>query len=113
MFTFETTRLDGGSEFTRKEKLFKRLSLGDLPGSGGREPGRRGRAPPAWRGQSGDYHRITAEGVGVGRMRWDGEGGGCHLSEPQFTSLYKRRLDFKGPSIGNILRVPSGVILCP
>lgn len=54
MFTFETARLDGGGEFTRKEKLFKRLSLGDLPGAGGRGPGWRGRAPPAWRGRSGE-----------------------------------------------------------
>lgn len=39
MFTFETARLDGGGEFTRKEKLFKSLSLGDLPGAGGLGPG--------------------------------------------------------------------------
>lgn len=47
MFTFETARLDGGGEFTRKEKLFKRFSLGDLPGAGGRSPaGGEGRPLP-------------------------------------------------------------------
>lgn len=46
MFTFETARLDGGGEFTRKEKLFKSLSLEDLPGADGRGARAAGKGAP-------------------------------------------------------------------
>lgn len=86
MFTFETARLDGGGKFTRKEKLFKRVS-------------HRG---PAWRGQNG----VGGQSTGGG-----GAGGGAagttslSLSFPVGTT---GGCIFKGPSSGDIRRVRSG-----
>lgn len=84
MFTFETARLDGGGEFTRKEKLFKRISLRDLPGAGGRGARAAGRGAPC-------LARAERTRAGVDGM---GQGAGCQLSESQFPSLYKEVAGF-------------------
>lgn len=83
MFTFETARLDGGGEFTRKEKLFKRFSLGDLPGAGAAGPdGGEGRPLPG------------AAGAGT-RAGWCGMGKGVGTNAPSLLpSLYKEVAGF-------------------
>lgn len=87
MFTFETARLDGGGEFTRKEKLFKRLSLGDLPGADGCGARAAGKGAPCL----ARLEPGRSPGLGVG---WNGESGGCHLFEPQLPSLYNELARF-------------------
>lgn len=86
MFTFETARLDGGGKFTRKEKLFKRVS-------------HRG---PAWRGQNGGGGGQSTGGGAGGRAAGTTS---LSLSFPVGTT---GGCIFKGPSSGDIRRVRSG-----
>lgn len=102
MFTFETARLDGGGEFTRKEKLFKRTFL--------RGPARRGGRGARAAGKGAPCLARAERGPASG-----GGGGGSTLSEPQFPSLDNKVVGFyKGPSAGRHSRslFLSFVVLC-
>ena len=93
--------MEAVSSRERKNSL-RGLSLGDRPGAAAAGPGRRGRAPPAWRGRSGDPQVVVG-------------GGGSTLSEPQFPSLDNKVVGFyKGPSSGRHSRslFLSFVVLC-